>query len=193
MKVHKSNHTAEEKLEFKAEFFKSMGHPVRLLILNLIKMKPRHGQELSAILKLNPATVSHHLSRLTKSGLLKSSKDQYYQTYSLVKGPWEKNLGDIVFLPDEGISGKVEEDAYRKKVLKAFFRHGRLERIPSQLKKRLVVLEKILQEFESDREYTEQEVNRILVDFHEDVASLRRGMVANGFMKRSRGIYRRIN
>ena len=69
---------AEENLEARAELLKALGHPVRLLIMNLVKIKPRHGEELSILLNLNPATVSHHLARLTKVGLLRSTKTQYY-------------------------------------------------------------------------------------------------------------------
>jgi len=58
----------EENLEARAELFKALGHPMRLLILNLVKIKPRHGEELATILGLKPATISHHLSKLTQVG-----------------------------------------------------------------------------------------------------------------------------
>ena len=48
----------EGDLEARAELLKALGHPVRLLILNLLDMKPRHGEELAAILNLQPATIS---------------------------------------------------------------------------------------------------------------------------------------
>ncbi len=182
----------KEDLESRAHFFKALGHPARLLIINLVKSKPRHGEELAAILKLNPATISHHLSLLVDAGLLKTSKDQYYQVYSLIEGPLQKTLAEMIHLPQPGLSGEVKEDAYRDKVLKTFFQHGRLIQIPAQLKKRQIVLERIAQEFEPEREYSEPEVNRILVEFHDDVASLRRGLIELHLMARSRGIYRRL-
>jgi hypothetical protein len=182
----------EQNLEARAQLFKALGHPARLLILNLVRIKPRHGEELAAILKLKPATISHHLSKLTSVGLLKSRKDQYYQTYSLVSGVLDKSLGEVVHLPQPGLTEEVEEDAYRNKVLRTFFKHGRLTQMPAQLKKRLIVLEKIVQEFEPEREYPEREVNLILLDFNEDVATLRRGMISHGFMTRDKGIYRRV-
>ena len=77
-------------------------------------------------------------------------------------------------LPQAGLSAQVEEDAYRRKVLKAFFQHGRLTHLPAQLKKRVVMMEHIVTEFEPDRTYTEHEVNQALLDFNEDVATLRR-------------------
>jgi ArsR family transcriptional regulator, arsenate/arsenite/antimonite-responsive transcriptional repressor len=186
------NHAAEANLEARAGFFKALGHPVRLLILNLLKAKPRHGEELAAILNLNPATISHHLSILSEVGLLKQEKDQYYQVYSLVEPVLEKTLSEVVHLPQKGLAVEVKEDAFRDKVLRAFFQHGRLKQIPAQLKKRQVVLERIVQEFEPERDYSESEVNQILVDFNDDVASLRRGMIELGLMERSKGIYRRV-
>ncbi len=87
----------------------------------------------------------------------------------------------------------MEPDAYRDKVLRTFFRHGRLTQIPTQLKKRLIILEKLAGEFEPERRYPEREVNQILLDFHEDVATLRREMIGHGLMERDRGIYRRVS
>ncbi|MBE2197935.1 MAG: metalloregulator ArsR/SmtB family transcription factor [Anaerolinea sp.] len=184
-----SETTAEKDLETRAQLFKALGHPARLLIVNLIVEKPRHGEELAAILHLKPATISHHLAQLTIAGLLQAQKDQYYQMYSLVKGVLERPLRDIVSLPQPDLTAEVQEDAYKQKVLKAFVKRGRLTQIPAQLKKRQVILEHLVQEFEPGRQYTEQEVNHTLLDFHEDVASLRRYMIETKLMQRERGIY----
>ena len=182
---------AEADIERRAEFFKALGHPARLLILNLARIKPRHGEELALILALNPATVSHHLAILTQAGLLSSKKDQYYQTYSLAGDALKKTLAELAYLPQAGLADSVAEDAYRKKVLQTFMRLGRLVSIPAQLKKWQIVLERIAEEFEYGRDYSEREVNIILLDFHDDVASLRRGLIEQGLLERAKGIYRR--
>jgi len=182
----------ERNLAKRADLFKALGHPVRLLILNLVKMKPRHGQELAEILSLNPATISHHLAKLSDTDLLVSKKDQYYQVFSLVEGVLDKSLADVVQMPQPELPDNVHEDAYRAKVLRTFMKHGRLVQIPAQLKKRQVILEEMLKEFEPDRRYTEHEVNQILLEFHEDVATLRRAMIGEGYMERERGIYWRV-
>ena len=187
-----SNQTPERDLEARAEFFKALGHPARLLILNLVQAKPRHGEELAAILGLNPATISHHLAKLAAVGLLESAKDQYYQTYSLVGDLLDKKVGEVVRLPQPELATEVEEDAYRAKVLRTFLKRGRLVSIPAQLKKRQVILEKLAREFEPGRAYSELEVNQVLLEFHEDVASLRRGLISMGLMKREQGTYRRV-
>ena len=66
------NPSTEANLTSQAEFFKALGHPARLLILSLVQVKPRHGEELAVILNLTPATISHHLALLSKAGLTSS-------------------------------------------------------------------------------------------------------------------------
>jgi hypothetical protein len=185
------NSPATVDLDRRADLFKALGHPVRLLMLNLIHSKPRHGEELALILMLNPATVSHHLNLLVNAGLLVAHKDQYYQTYSLIRSALARPLSDLVFMPQNNLPERVEEDAYRKKVLDTFMRHGRLVKIPTQLKKRQVLLEKIAESFEPGRSYSEREVNILLLDFHDDVAALRRGLVEAKLMTRAQGVYER--
>jgi DNA-binding HxlR family transcriptional regulator len=183
---------ASKNLDQRAALFKALGHPTRLLILNLIRLKPRHGEELAAILKLKPATISHHLSKLSAIGLLDSKKDQYYVTFSLANGALDKSLSELVTVPQLGLAKNTEQDAYTRKVLSTFIKHGRLVQFPAQFKKRLVILRHIAQEFEPERKYSELEINQILVDFNEDVASLRRGMIEMGLMARAKGEYWRI-
>jgi len=66
---------------------------------------------------------------------------------------------------------------------------GRLRTIPSKHSKLLVVLDRLAQEFEPGRTYSEAEVNQILDAFHPDYAALRRYLVENGFMTREEGRY----
>jgi DNA-binding HxlR family transcriptional regulator len=181
----------ESELEKRAEFFKALSHPTRLLIINLIRQKPRHGEELAAILQLNPATISHHLSLMAEVGLLRSQKDQYYQTYSLVTPKIDQTIFQMLDVSNGEFLDVVDANAYEEKVLKAFFKRGRLMRMPAQLKKQQIILAKIARQFEPERTYTEKEVNVILLDLNDDVAVLRRGLVENGLMEREGGIYRR--
>jgi hypothetical protein len=76
-----------------------------------------------------------------------------------------------------------------EKVRRAFLKDGRLVSIPTQRAKRLVVLDVLAQEFEPGHRYPEREVNRRLRRWHDDVATLRRYLVDEGFMLRDRGEY----
>ena len=79
--------------------------------------------------------------------------------------------------------------AFDARVLGDFFVCGRLRGIPVQRKKREVVLRYMAGKFSPDRTYTEQEVNLLLLNYHEDYASLRREMVDTGLMVRANGLY----
>ena len=75
------------------------------------------------------------------------------------------------------------------RVLDAFVRNGRLVSIPTAHAKRLVVLDRLAQEFEPGRQYSEQMVNLILGRWHADRAALRRYLVDEGFLDRRAGLY----
>jgi hypothetical protein len=78
------------------------------------------------------------------------------------------------------------------RVIHAFLRDDRLTSIPSQEKKRLIVIRYLRDRcFTEDRPYPEKEVNQRLALFHPDVATLRRAMVDEGLMTRESGLYRR--
>ena len=66
---------------------------------------------------------------------------------------------------------------------------GRLHTIPTKHAKLLVVLDRLSQEFEPGRTYTEAEVNETLLRFHPDYAALRRYLVENQFLTREEGRY----
>ena len=172
-------------------FAKAISDETRQKIMNICCCSSISVNEIVEKLDVSQPTVSHHLAILTQAGLLTSRKDQYYQTYSLVGDALKKTLAEMVYLPQTGLAESVVEDAYRKKVLQTFMRLGRLVSIPAQLKKRQIVLERVAEEFEYGREYSEREVNVILLDFHDDVASLRRGLIELGLLERARGVYRR--
>jgi hypothetical protein len=83
-------------------------------------------------------------------------------------------------------------DALRHKdaVLRAFFdADGRLASIPTKISKRLVVLDRLAQDFEVGRTYPEPHVNTILRRYHPDHAALRRYLVEEGFLERRDGEY----
>ena len=66
---------------------------------------------------------------------------------------------------------------------------GRLKAMPAQRAKRRAVLERIVERLESDRSYPERELNERLREIYDDVAYLRRELVAEGLMTRSKGVY----
>ena len=81
------------------------------------------------------------------------------------------------------------EEKYKKEVLSHFFKYGKLTQIPTQRKKREIVLQEIVKEFEAGRKYDETEVNEIIHRFHDDHCTIRREMIACGIMVRENAMY----
>src|SRR3954467_10266129 len=84
------------------------------------------------------------------------------------------------------------QDALRDRdaVLRAFLApDGTLTSIPTKIRKRLVILDLLAQQFEPGERYDETEVNNRLRPFHPDVAALRRYLVEEGFLDRAEGVY----
>ena len=94
---------------------------------------------------------------------------------------------------DLGDSGPFgSRPAADRPVLRRFISDGRITTIPAKLSVRRVVLEWLVDDFEPDRDYTEQMVNLILGQRHPDTAALRRYLVDEGLMVRAGGSYRRV-
>jgi hypothetical protein len=74
-------------------------------------------------------------------------------------------------------------------ILATFFSGARLTEIPSSRAKRLVILERLAQEFEPGLRYDEREVSFQLQMFHDDYAALRRYLVDEGMLTRVDGVY----
>lgn len=78
-------------------------------------------------------------------------------------------------------------------VLRRFVVDGRLVSIPAKMSVRRVVLDWLVDDFDSDRDYTEPMVNLVIGQRHPDTAALRRHLVDAGLMQRAGGIYRRTS
>lgn len=79
----------------------------------------------------------------------------------------------------------------REKVFRAFFEEGRLLMLPVKRKKRLLVLDVFVRRFEPGRDYTEAEVNAVIIPVFSEYCTIRRELVDFGFMERENGVYRR--
>jgi DNA-binding transcriptional ArsR family regulator len=60
--------------ELKAEFFRVLGHPIRVRILELLREGERNVGELETALQLDSGSVSQHLGALRKQGILESRR-----------------------------------------------------------------------------------------------------------------------
>jgi hypothetical protein len=175
-----------EQMDLLLRFGRALADSTRLRILGLLTERAMYGLELVEALHVKPPTISHHLNELRAAGLVRVRRENAYHYYELDDDGLHRIAeslfaGNLLPLPPTSDE--------RARVLATFFKDGRLTSIPAQRKKRLYVLEELARAFEWGRLYEEREVNAILKAFHEDVASLRRGLVDERLMMREQGRY----
>ncbi|MEN4013844.1 MAG: metalloregulator ArsR/SmtB family transcription factor [Chloroflexota bacterium] len=167
-------------------FFKALGDAQRLKIVGLLAQEAHTVEQLSAMLEVSPSTVSHHLSRLARAGLVEARAEGHYYFYSLKTGVLREMSQRL--LKEENLprlSADVVAAAYDRKVIQNFIdSEGRIKSLPAQEKKFQVLLRYVARSFEAQRRYSEKEVNQILARYHEDIASLRRGLIEYRIMTR---------
>jgi DNA-binding CsgD family transcriptional regulator len=174
-----------------AAFFRALSDVSRLKIAGLLAEGPLSVEQLAAMLGLRPSTISHHLGRLAKAGLVSARAEGYYSVYSFDASALEAMARKLLApetLPTA--AALADRSGYDRKVLGDFlYPNGRLKSIPAQHKKLLVVLRHLAASFEPDKRYWERQVNEILGRFHADTATLRRELVGAGFLERETGQY----
>lgn len=168
------------------ELLKLLADETRLEILNILMREDSYVEKIACELSLTPATICYHLKKMESAGVVNCSRSQFYIIYSLNKEIFDLSLGEVIKKDSPAID---EEEKYKKEVLSNFFKYGRLSQIPTQRKKREIVLHEIAKSFETGRRYGEKEVNEIIERFHEDYCTIRREMIACGIMDRDREEY----
>ncbi len=170
-------------------FFKVLSDANRLKIVGLLAQKPYSVEELAALLNLKASTVSHHLSKLAKVGLVHARTESYYNVYQLDQKTLEEKSRSMFSQEKMTVSvADVDTDAYDRKVISDYTRKdGSLKTIPAQQKKLEAILRYVVKAFKVGRRYSEKQVNEILGGYHDDTATLRRELVGFKLMKREGG------
>lgn len=178
-------------------FFKALGDQTRLKIVSILMDGERNVGDLAASLDLTEPTVSHHLSKLRPTGLVRLRFDGNQRFYSLnthtLRSKGQSIIDLDVFRFDVQVTesdyswlDELDLDDFARKTLRDCTRDQRLIRIPRKRAKLIVVLEWLVTLFERDRLYTEREINEILQERYADYASLRRDLVDMGYLRRDR-------
>ena len=100
-------------------------------------------------------------------------------------------------IPEQSVHNWLEkhsnqnERSSRQKVVSNFVKNEHIEKLPAQRSKRKYLLEYLLAQFEPNKIYSEDEVNRIISRFHDDYCTVRREFIAEKMMDRIDGKYRR--
>jgi len=75
----------------------------------------------------------------------------------------------------------------KNEVMKFLDEEGKIRLYPSKRKKKIDVLGYLIEKFQGNRDYTEQEVNEVIGKYHtfNDVCYLRRELVEIGYLNRT--------
>lgn len=185
---------SQEQFDTLLQFFKVLGNESRLKILGLLANQERSVGELAEYLDLREPTVSHHLSAMKELGLVDVRAEGNTRIYRLDTSILEK-MSKNVFSQENlaTLLPRDTEDAWEQKVMRSYVDGEVLKQIPTQLKKRMVILRWVVEFFEPGVQYTEKEVSERLGRHNPDYAALRRYLVENQLMQRENGIYWRID
>jgi DNA-binding transcriptional ArsR family regulator len=67
----------------KAELFRTLGHPVRIRVLELLQDGPKAVRDLLAEIEVEPSNLSQQLAVLRRAGLVESTRDGASVMYAL--------------------------------------------------------------------------------------------------------------
>ncbi|MEC3992328.1 metalloregulator ArsR/SmtB family transcription factor [Actinacidiphila sp. DG2A-62] len=92
----------------KAEFFRMLGHPVRIRVLELLQDGPMPVRDLLAEIEIEPSSLSHQLAVLRRSGIVTASREASTVVYALAGGDVADLLGAARRILTEMLAGRDE-------------------------------------------------------------------------------------
>jgi ArsR family transcriptional regulator len=72
--------------EAKAEFFRMLGHPVRIRVLELLQDGPKPVRDLLTAIEVEPSNLSQQLAVLRRSGIVTATRAGSTVVYELAGG-----------------------------------------------------------------------------------------------------------
>jgi hypothetical protein len=144
--------------------------------------------EIAKQIGISPSTVRHQKFMFREKA--KQAK-MYLAVYelALIKKSLNGNLVIIhstaTMVDDRYITTTEESDKFIKNAFLSLSPLT-LKAFPAREKKKIIVLKKIVEQFEFGKRYKEKEINQILKDIFEDYPTLRRYLIEYGFMERTK-------
>jgi ArsR family transcriptional regulator len=68
----------------KADFFRTLGHPIRIRVLELLRHGPRPVRDLLAEIDIEPSSLSQQLAVLRRAGIVTATRDGSTVVYALI-------------------------------------------------------------------------------------------------------------
>ncbi|MCP5100101.1 MAG: DUF2087 domain-containing protein [Chloroflexi bacterium] len=172
---------ASEQEQTLMQFFQAVGQPERLKMLGMMANKPYSIPELAEALGLKETAVSHHLHRLQKLGLVIEDSRQSTYTYQL-DSKTLKHLEQFI------VDGK-ETDYFDERVLNQYIKANQLQQIPSNQKERDVILNWLAAKFEIEKQYSEAEIDEIILRHFPRHTMLKRYLRNGRYLKTTQKVY----
>ncbi|GGY47448.1 ArsR/SmtB family transcription factor [Streptomyces tanashiensis] len=72
--------------QVKAEFFRMLGHPVRIRVLELLQDGPMPVRDLLSAIEIEPSNLSQQLAVLRRSGIVTATRESSTVVYELAGG-----------------------------------------------------------------------------------------------------------
>lgn len=99
--------TDRERLLRRASILKSLAHPSRLLMIEMLEKAPRCVGELTEAVGSDITTVSKHLALLKRVGLVRDVREGQFSRYSIVCDC----VSHLVDCIEEGMNGPRDADS----------------------------------------------------------------------------------
>lgn len=72
-----------EEAEIRSNIIRALAHPVRLMIVDILRDGEKPFSEINNVFQVDKSTVSKHLTVLKEAGIVSSRKDRHDTIYSL--------------------------------------------------------------------------------------------------------------
>jgi len=174
------------------DFFKTLSNANRLKIVGVLTKGDLALRDVVVNTALKPGEALHHLQHLFDLGLVTcqggTGESQFHLELSTLQAlaqQYLRNLRPSRQVIDKSINGGFDE--YSHQIITRYTDNkGCIRMFPQSQKRRNALLRYALGNLESNRIYTEKEINLSLARYHEDTSALRRYLVDAGMLARER-------
>ena len=158
----------------------------RLRIAGLLAGGPANQMQLEQATGISHRDLLRHLDSLQNFGIVKlqdpAPRDpDHYSPYELNAATFKaarQAMGKY-----KGVRKRPTDS--RELTLETFMPDGKLTAFPLKQAQLLVILDTVAARFESEKQYSERDVNMILANITDDFATLRRSLVDYGYLSRT--------
>ena len=167
-------------------FFKAFCDPSRIRIAARLLDGSATIEEIARTASIRASEAPRHLHGFEELGLLVQEGDRFRMDRKALERLSRETLASLRPAV-KAESNDENADEYDRKVVKNYsLPDGRLREIPLQSRKFQAILRHVVTVIEPETRFTEKEINDLLRRFHEDPATLRRGLVDQGMLERER-------